>query len=119
MTDELKLIVFVISIIFGIVVYIFIKKQHLSAGFAAVWLAGIFFALLTVLFGESFLVAYAWLRSADETNPNLLLLFPIGFIFIILIFFTVKLSRMSTQLRSLIQLTSVNNFENQESEEND
>jgi len=119
MTDELELIISVVSFIFGIAVFIFIKEQHLTAGFAAIWLAGIFFAVITVLFGESFLFFYAWLRSADEITFNLLLLFPIIYIFIILIFFTVRLSKMSVQLRRLIQLTSINNLENKESKSND
>lgn len=103
---KIKIISFVIGLIFFIFILRFIKKNSFRPSFATLWICISLF-LISVPVLEFF---YKWVATTligIEDARHIIYVTIIGFLLVYVFYLTIKISKMSDQIQELISYTAI------------
>ena len=103
---KIKILSFIIGLVFFLFVLQFIKKNSFRPSYAFLWLMVSFF-LLSVPIAEPFYrwIAYSLIGLTDARHIIYIAL--IGFLLVYVFYLTIKISRMNDQIQELISYTAI------------
>lgn len=103
---RIKILAFIIGLIFFLVVLRFLKKRSFNPSYSVLWIAVSLF-LISISVFEPF---YHWIASSligIVDTRHIIYIVLIGFILIYLLYITSKICKMSDQIQNLISFTSI------------
>lgn len=105
MTFQAKIMISLIALLNGMVIIDLLRRKKISESYSLLWLF-VIFSVIVVTWSKRLLVFIAHFIGA-LAPVNALTLLSLAFILLMLIYFSMKISQLSTELKDFVQNTSL------------